>query len=69
MGGEDMAEFRLVAEQVFSQETDGQGSLIIRRAGQQRRIAVIDSGNAVRAEIFLDPEQTEALVKALQADA
>ena len=63
-----MAEIRVDAEQVFSQETDG-GSLIIRRAGEQRRIAVIDSGNTVRAEIFLDPEQTEALVKALQADA
>ena len=64
-----MAEIRVDAEQVFSQETDGPGSLIIRHAGQQRRIAVIDSGNAVRAEIFLDPEQTEALLKALQADA
>ena len=64
-----MAEIRVDAEQVFSQETDGPGSLIIRRAGQQRRIAVIHSGNAVRAEIFLDPEQTEALLKALQADA
>lgn len=64
-----MAEIRVDAEQVFSEETDGPGSLIIRRAGQQRRIAVIDSGNAVRAEIFLDPEQTEALLKALQADA
>ena len=64
-----MAEIRVDAEQVFSQETLMPGSLIIRRAGQQRRIAVIDSGNAVRAEIFLDPEQTEALLKALQADA
>ena len=64
-----MAEIRVNAEQVFSNETDGQGSLVIRRAGEQRRIAVIDSGNTIRAEIFLDPEQTEALVKALQADA
>ena len=64
-----MAETRVVAEQVFSQETDGQGSLVIRRAGEQRRIAVIDSGNTIRAEIWLDPEQTEALLKALQADA
>ncbi len=64
-----MAEIRVVAEQVFSKETDGQGSLVIRRAGEQRRIAVIDSGNTIRAEIWLDPVQTEALLKALQADA
>ena len=65
-----MAEFRVDAEQVFSQETDGPGSLIIRRAGQQRRIAVFDSGNTIRAEIFLDPEQVrKPLLKALQADA
>ncbi len=64
-----MAEIRVVAEQVFSKETDGQGSLVIRRAGEQRRIAVIDSGNTIRAEIWLDPAQTEALLKALQADA
>ncbi len=64
-----MAEIRVDAEQVFSKETDGRGSLIIRRAGEQRRINVIDSGNTICAEFWLDPEQTEALLKALQADA
>ena len=29
-----MPEIRVDAEQVFSQETDGPGSLVIRRAGQ-----------------------------------
>ena len=64
-----MAEIRVDAEQVFSKETDGPGSLTIRRAGEQRRINVIDSGNAICAEFWLDPEQTEALLVALQADA